>query len=63
MSRRLLIRLLHRLDRSPLPPSDGVRLALERELLELLDTNRRKHEPAVYLCAGWAFGNIVIGAA
>jgi len=38
MPRRLLARLLARLDASPLPLTDHVRLALEVELLELLRT-------------------------
>lgn len=36
MPRRLLSLLLYRLDRSPLPTADPVRLELEREVLELL---------------------------
>ncbi len=42
MPRRLLLRLKHRLDRSPLPLADPVRLELERELVELLLEDARR---------------------
>lgn len=43
MPRRVLVRLLHRLDRSPLPMLDAVRLELEAELLAMLAAQK---EPA-----------------
>ena len=41
-SRRALARALHRLDRSPLPEFDPVRIALEAELLRLLFRRQRR---------------------
>lgn len=40
MPRRILVRLLYRLDRSPLPMLDPVRLELEAELLAMLAWDR-----------------------
>ena len=42
LSRRALVTLLARLDASPLPRTDGTRVELERELLDLLEA----HSPA-----------------
>lgn len=47
MPRRLLVRLFARLDRSPLRMTDPVRLALERELIELLVEDDRHAQPLV----------------
>lgn len=45
LPRRLLARLLHRLDRSPLLGGDAVRLDLEAELLALMVLEGAKRIP------------------
>lgn len=60
MPRRLLIILLHRLDRSPLPGSDPVRLDLEAELLKMLAQPRRDLEAE--LRCGWLLGPLRVGS-
>lgn len=42
MPRRILVRLLYRLDRSPLPMLDHVRLELEAEVLAMLAAHTRE---------------------